>query len=142
MPISTKVRKQQQVKPFAIDIDGETLAGTFRPGVVTFGWSRELQNIGKATKDTEDSPVDGGTAAKAVPDDPATDKALIGKILELVASWDLEDEPGQPLPLTEDALMDVPTSILTATLRGVIKAASDQGEAQAGTTPAKSADFS
>ena len=112
--------RKAQTRPFAIDIDGETLAGEYRPAVVTFGWSRSLQAIGSAAE---------------------PDKEIVQKILSAVDSWDLEYEPGQPVPLTEEALMDVPTDILLAVIGEVAKAGLP-GEPQAGQTPAPSADFS
>ena len=149
MPISLKTKKSV-VKPLTITIDGEPLALAYRPGAVTFGWSRALQNIGKPSEKKPDPVLQvaeavGLDTADYIPpapdEDRGTDKALIGKILEVVTSWDLEYEPGQPVPLTEDALMDVPTEILTAVLRGVATAG-QPGEAEAGQTPATSADFS
>ena len=149
MAISLKDKKAA-VKPFSLELDGETITGTFRPGVVTFGWSRKLQNIGRPeSPEVSTRKIGGEKASGSKPSDiiiqdavPDTDKALIAKILEVVASWDVEYEPGEPVPLTEDGLMDVPTEILTQTLQGVIKAASGQGEAAAGPQPPISADFS
>ena len=120
-PRRLKVNQHKTVtRPFETEIGGELLAGEYRPAVVTFAWSRSLQNIEKAEQ---------------------PDKEIVQKILSAVDSWDLEYEPGQPVPLTEDALMDVPTDILLAVI-GEVANAGLPGEATAGQTPAPSANFS
>ncbi len=108
-------KKKDTTRPKLIDIDGETIALQFRPAKLTFAFDKALREMSG----------------------PEPEEMLAEKILEVVADWDLESEPGEKVPLTVDALMDVPSEILMAVLRGVRSAGSPPP-----TPPSSSADFS
>ena len=54
--------------PLVVKIGSEKLTLSYRPAVVTFAWSRSLSAVSEAEK---------------------PDEAIVQKILEAVASWDL-----------------------------------------------------
>ncbi len=111
-------KRKEVTKPFSVTLDdGEVVAGTYRPALLTFEFDREMRLMYK-----EDE----------------SEKGLCEKLVQVVASWDVEGEPGEPLPLTVDALMDVPSDIMFAVIRGVRSA----GGPPAPTPPATSASFS
>lgn len=81
-------------KPVVVDLDGEIINATYRPNIYTISFERQLE---------------------AVTDD--TDQAA-RLFIELVASWDLYDGDAV-VPLTVEAVEEIPLEILTAILSSV-----------------------
>lgn len=54
---------------------------------------------------------------------------IIDSMLRLLVSWDLTDEFDQPVPLTADALREIPTHIFTGIMQAVGKDQTPSGEA-------------
>lgn len=100
------------VKPLAIDVDGETLNVQYRPGAFTPEFDRSARQL-----ETSSDPETG----------------LGAMFCSVVASWDLEGDDGQPVPLTPESLMTVPTDILIAVL-GAMRKALSPGETPAATS--------
>lgn len=82
----------------SIDFDETPLRVSYRPASVT----PRLQKAVAEARDRQD--IDAG---------------LLDPLCRLIASWDLTDDDEQPLPITPDAIADVPASILFAVLDAI-----------------------
>lgn len=59
----------------------------------------------------------------------APDSDLATVLAELLESWDITDDAGDPLPVTRETLDELPVPLMRAMLRAVIEHASaDEGE--------------
>lgn len=102
MPISISALTANR-RTLDIDFSGETLRVTYRPAAI---------NAAQEARELEDK-ADGKHVL-----------SVIRTITETVVSWDLMGDDGQPLPLTEDALMplgiDILSTITTALVRDAL----------------------
>ena len=97
MPIRlSQVGKQQ--KTATVAYDGETVDIVYRPGAFT---PRVEARINEAQKDSTVS------------------QELAQILSEVIISWDVLDDDGQPLPPTIDLLMDLPLAFLSAVSVGI-----------------------
>lgn len=55
-------------------------------------------------------------------------KAAIGFLTNMVVDWDLQDDGGDPYPITEDAMAELPQAFLTAIIKAI---GDDMGKGQA-----------
>lgn len=92
--------------------DAGDLNIVFRPGGITPAREEELQ-----VEDTEGRGV----------------RAVIGLLCEIVESWDLLDDTGEPLPLDVDVVMRTIPGDLIGQIFDGMKVATTPGEASAGT---------
>ena len=90
MRLSDLVRNERAL---ALEFAGDTLNFSYRPGLVTPAFSDALG--------TEKRP-------------------LIWALSRVVVSWDLVDDAGQPLPLTEQSLTEIPTPFLRSVLHAIL----------------------
>ncbi len=92
-------------KPLAVKFGEATLNVVYRPLTYTV---------------TELEKMEAGDARAA---------QVVDSMLRLLVSWDLTDEDENPVPLTEEALREVPTHIFTGIMQAVGKDQTPSGEA-------------
>jgi hypothetical protein len=95
----------------SIPFGDETLMVTYRPGKMTPSLLQRIQ-----TAERDGSISDG----------------LLVPLSELLASWDLTDNGGEPIPTTPEALGDLPFTILRVVLERIATSMSATARAGAG----------
>lgn len=94
-----------RVRPIVVKFEGGDLNATYRPTSYTPKKLAEAQ--AKAKK------------AKKANDQDAALASMIESVLDLFVSWDLEDDDGTPIPLTAEALQDVPINVMSELIQEV-----------------------
>lgn len=105
-------------RPVTVHFDGDDLHVEYRPTSYT---PAEVVALQEATPTT-------GKRMSAAAQREALDRT-IETMLRLIVSWDLEDEDGRTIPLTREALRDVPLNVFHEVQRAI---AEDQAAGEAG----------
>lgn len=105
--------------PATIPLDLGSVSVVYRPRVLTPNWEA---GVGAAEREGDH------------------ERSIYGPIRDLVVSWDLQREDGEPYELTSEGLADVPRSVLQSVLIGVILAARPNAQRLLGRSTATSAE--
>lgn len=109
MPIKlAEIANQTKTIDVAFEGTDSTLSVTYQPNKMTPG--REAA-FAQAVKDAEAGKGDG-----------TVNDVVLAMFCYVVKRWDLEGEDGQTVPLTAEALRDVPSAILTRAMRAIQEA--------------------
>jgi hypothetical protein len=101
----------------------ESVTLTFDAAKMTGRWERQLRAAQREDKSEEVSDL----------------------ILSVFIGWDVVDDQGQPVALTHDLLLDLPSKAMVALIEGMIKAAypaSEEGNGSSSTSSTASTDSS
>lgn len=89
-----------------VRVKGLEFRVTYDPGRVTNRLMRELR---RQDLDDDDEAFDGTVRA----------------LRQILTRWDVTDDAGEPAPLTEDALHDLPLEVLLAINRAILRDVTD-----------------
>lgn len=106
---------ERETKPLAIPFGGTAVLNIeYQVAGMTFARISEMM----------EAAVEASRSAKAVDDGDADEgesmrrriatvrEAMIGQLLQSLRAWDLEDEDGNPVPITEESLADIDVEIV------------------------------
>ena len=104
---------------YTVAMGSESVTVVFDSALMTGRWERDIERAAKAG-DTE---------------------TVASRLFGVFISWDVTDDNGQPVPISEEILLDLPSKALVKLFEGMREAAvppSEEGNASSDTSPSPS----